>query len=237
MELSEAMTTTGAIREFADLPVSDELLYQIIDDARFAPSGGNRQPWRLIVVKDPALRSGIRDLYAEGWSEYMAHVRVGLVPFAPDEDGLWNGPAVDLSEASKMEFPNSFADNLNNVPVLLLLLVHTSGLACLDNGLGRQSFVGGGSIYPFVHNILLSARSRGVGGVMTTVICRREPQVKDLLGIPSSLSVAGLLAMGHAKKFPKKLSRNRVEEFAYVDSINGEPFRSVGFSSGNKVDP
>lgn len=225
MELSEAMTTTGAIREFVDLPVSDELLYQIIEDARFAPSGGNRQPWRLIVVKDPSLRRGIRDLYSQGWREYMAHIRLGLVPFAPDEDGTWRGPAADLAKASKMEFPNSFADHLDNVPVLLILLAHTSQLACLDNGLGRQSFVGGGSIYPFAHNLLLSARSRGIGGVMTTVICRRESQVKDLLKIPPNLSVAGLLAMGFAKKFPKRLTRNRVDEFTYVDSMYGEPLR------------
>ncbi|MBK5286974.1 MAG: nitroreductase family protein, partial [Acidimicrobiia bacterium] len=60
MDLHHALTTTGAIREFTDDPVDDATLARVLDVARFAPSGGNRQGWRVIVVKDPTIRSALR---------------------------------------------------------------------------------------------------------------------------------------------------------------------------------
>ncbi len=56
MELIDALRTTGAVRDFLDAPVPDATVYRLLDTARFAPNGGNRQAWRVIVVKDPALR-------------------------------------------------------------------------------------------------------------------------------------------------------------------------------------
>src|SRR5437764_11820888 len=86
VELRDALRTTGAIREFRPDPVPDDVLYRILDTARFAPSGGNRQGWRVVVVKDPGQRSAIRDLYLPGWYEYLAVAGVGLVPWAPVTD-------------------------------------------------------------------------------------------------------------------------------------------------------
>src|SRR5205814_8580766 len=67
VELRDALRTTGAIREFQDEPVPDEVLYRVLDTARFAPSGGNRQGWRIVVVKDREIRRRLRDLYLPGW--------------------------------------------------------------------------------------------------------------------------------------------------------------------------
>ncbi len=67
MDLEQALRTTGAVRDFEDRDVPDDVLYGILDAARFAPSGGNRQAWRVIVVKDPALRAGLGALYLSGW--------------------------------------------------------------------------------------------------------------------------------------------------------------------------
>src|ERR1039458_8805632 len=83
MELTDALRTTGSVRAFLDESVSDEVLYAILDDARFAPSGGNRQAWHVIVVKDSLRRRALRDLYLDGWHDYIAHVLAGLVPFSP----------------------------------------------------------------------------------------------------------------------------------------------------------
>ena len=69
MDLVTALTTTGAIREFTEEPVTDSDLERVLDVARFAPSGGNRQGWRVVVVKDAVVRRGLRDLYLEGWYE------------------------------------------------------------------------------------------------------------------------------------------------------------------------
>jgi nitroreductase len=224
MELTEVMRTTAAVRDFTAEPVSDEALYGVLDSARFAPSGGNRQGWSVVIVKDPALRRGLRDLYVLGWREYMAHVAIGRVPFAPGPSGSYEGPAVDLEVARRTPAPNDFADQLDQAPALLVVLANLQALAVTDNGLGRQSIVGGASIYPFTHNILLAARDRGLGGVMTTVICRQEDAVKELLGVDPELAVAGLVVLGHPVRQVTRLRREPVERFCSVDRYGGDPF-------------
>jgi nitroreductase len=87
MELIEALRTTGSIRDFSSQPVSDELIFQILDDARFAPSGGNRQAWRVIVVRDRKARLAVRDAYLEAWHDYVGHLLAGLIPFSPLASG------------------------------------------------------------------------------------------------------------------------------------------------------
>jgi nitroreductase len=224
VELYEAMRTTPATRAFLDEPVPDEVVHRILDNARFAPSGGNRQGWRVIVLKDPETRRRIRDLYILGWREYIAHVREGLVPFAPREHGRWPGPAVDLEAARATPAPNDFGDHLDTVPVLMVLAADLHVLATVDNGLDRQSIVGGGSIYPFGHNVLLAARNEGLGGVLTSVLARQEPAVREVLGLPEQYAVAGLIALGRPEKTITKLRRNPVEDFAVLDRFDGAPF-------------
>lgn len=224
MELYEAMRTTPATRAFTGEEVPDEVLYRILDHARFAPSGGNRQGWHVIVLRDPAVRHRIQELYGLGWREYLAHVDEGLVPFAPREHGRWTGPAVDLAAARAVARPHEFADRLASVPVLLLLVADLAVLACVDNGLDRQSIVGGGSIYPFGHNILLAARNEGLGGVMTSVLARQEPAVRELIGFPDGHAVAGLIALGRPTRVVRTLRRRPVEEFTTVDRFDGPAF-------------
>lgn len=224
MDFSTVIRTTGAHRDFVDEDVPDEALHQMLEAARFAPSGGNRQGWRVIVVRDPSARRRLRELYQLSWREYVAHVVEDQVPFAPGPDRRWREPAVDLEAACAIERPNDFADHLDQVPVLLLVVVDLTALAVLDNGLDRQSIVGGGSVYPFVHNVMLAARAQGYGGVMTTAICRQEEAVRELFGIPDPWAVASLVALGRPVKQLTRLRRQPVEEFTVVDRFDGDPF-------------
>lgn len=226
MELYDAMRTTPSTREFTDEPVADEVLMRMLDSARFAPNGGNRQGWRVLVLKDPAIRTRIRELYQLGWNEYVAHLREGLVPFAARDAGRWPGPAIDLAAARATPAPGEFQDNLEHVPALLLVVAELGVLATVDNGLDRQSIVGGASIYPFCHNLLLAARNEGLGGVLTTVLARQEPVVRELLGIPEGFAVAGLLAIGRPRKVITKLRRAPVEAFTTVDRFDGATFKA-----------
>ena len=223
MELAEVMRTTPATRTFTDEAVPDAVLHRILDQARFAPSGGNRQGWHVVVVEDTAVRRQLAELYQEAWREYAAHVRIGQVAFSPGSD-RYSQSWVDLDEARATPAPNPFADHLDRHPVVLVVCVELSALAVLDHGLDRQSIVGGASIYPFCHNIMLGARNEGLGGVMTTAICRREPQVADLLGIPDTHAVAALIALGHPEQVITKLRRDPVESFAVVDRFDGPAF-------------
>jgi nitroreductase len=223
MELAAAMTTTGASRAFADVPVDDQTIRIILDRARFAPSGGNRQPWRVVVVRDPRLRAEVASAYEEGWREYAAHVRAGLIPFAPGDDGIWHGPAIDLEAARATPAENPLADALARSGTLLLLFARLPDLAVLDNGLGRQSIVGGASIYPFAQNILLAARDLGLGGVLTSVVCRQEARLRPLVGADETLAIAGLIVLGVPVAPRRRLRRRPVEEFAFVDRLGGQP--------------
>jgi nitroreductase len=224
MELLEVMRSCPACREFKDDAVPDEVLYSVLDAARFAPSGGNRQAWHVIVLQDKEIRARIRELYVLAWREYMAHVQEGLVAFAPIDHGRYTGPAIDLDAARATPFPMTFSDHLDEVPVLLVVAVELAQLAIMDNGLDRQSIVGGASVYPFAHNILLAARNAGLGGVMTTALCRQEPAVKELLGIPDDYALAALLALGYPAKPPGRLKRRPVEDFATLNRLDGTAF-------------
>lgn len=224
MELDEVMRTTPATRIFAEDAVHDAVLHRVLDNARFAPSGGNRQGWRVVVIRDADTRARIRDLYRLGWQVYLTHSRGGNVPFAPGSDGRPHPPADGASTTAPVHAPDQFADHLDQVPVLLIVGVDLRALAVTDNDLDRQSIVGGASVYPFTHNLLLAARNEGLGGVMTTVICRQEPAVKELLGFPEWMAVAGLVALGVPAKVITRLRRRPVAEFTTVDRLDGPAF-------------
>lgn len=224
MELREAMRTSGAVRAFTDDPVADEVLARVLDEARFAPSGGNTQPWTVIVLRDPEIRRAIRDLSVLGWREYVAQARAGVRPFAPGGDGRWHGPAIDLDEAAATPAPMSFVDNLDQAPVLLILCARLTALAVTDIELERQSIVGGASVYPFAQNLLLAARAEGLGGVLTTFLVRREPAAAKLLAVPPDHAIAAVIALGYPERRATKLTRRPVEEFARVDAFDGAAF-------------
>lgn len=227
MELRDALRGTGAARQFTDDAVPDEVIHRILDTARFAPSGGNRQGWRVIVVKDPAIRTGIRDLYLPGWGEYLAQMQAGLTPFAPVTDAQAEAAAIERAHSSTpphIGASSEFAAHIDEVPVLLVLLADLRVLAAVDKDLDRYTLVGGASIYPFAWSILLSARDEGLGGVITTMPIRREPELKALLSAPDELAVAGVIALGRPVHQPTRLKRGAVESFTTVDRSTGAAF-------------
>jgi len=223
--VTEAMRTTASTREFTDRAVDDATLHRILDAARFAPSGGNRQPWTVLVIRDPEVRTRLAALAQAGWNEYVGYLGAGLVPFAIGDDGIWpDPPRIDLETAAATPAPNPMLDAILEVPALLVVLADLTKLAVLDGGIGRHSIVGGGSVYPFVQNLLLAARAEGLGGVMTTFLCRREAETRALLGFPEHVGVAAMVVLGEPVKQVTRLRRRPVEEFTHVDHWDGEPF-------------
>src|SRR5262249_29254284 len=134
-------------------------------------------------------------------------------------------PDIDLDAARATPKPAAFVDDLDQVPALLVIGAHLPSLAVLDWGLPRQSIVGGGSVYPFVQDLLLAAREAGLGGVMTPFLCRQEEAARPVLGLPSDVGIAALVALGVPDRFPSKLTRRPVDEFTTVDRFDGEAFR------------
>jgi nitroreductase len=233
MDLIDTLRSTGAARQFHPEPVSDEVLARLLDTARFAPSGGNRQGWRVIVVKDPATREQLRDLYLTGWYEYLAMGSAGLVPWAPVTDREAEAAAIarapELAAAAAAADQPGFAESLDTAPALLVVLADLSCLAAVDRDLPRYTLVGGASIYPFVWSLLLAARTEGLGGVMTTMPVRREDDMRALFGIPDTVAVAALVVLGRPVAQPGRLRRSAVGSFAWVDRYEGE---ALGGASG-----
>ncbi len=225
MDLDQALRTTGAVRDFSERPVPDEVVHHILNTARYAPSGGNRQAWHVILVKDPEIRVRLRDLYLRGWYEYLAVTAAGLVPWAPATDREAERAALANSTRIAEEAgagPGGFAEHLDRVPVMLVLLADLHGLAAVDRDLDRYTLVGGASIYPFVWSILLAAHEAGLGGVITTMMVRSEDEVHSLLNVPPDWAVAGTLLLGYPSGSPAtRLRRRPVDQFTTVDTFGG----------------
>lgn len=218
-DLVETLRTTAAARDFLPDPVADDVLVRILDTARFAPSGGNRQGWRVVVVKDATKRRTLRDLYLPGWYEYLAMRAAGLTPWAPITDR----DAEREAAASARPIGDGFAEHLDEVPVLLALFADLRALAAVDRDGDRYPFAGGASVYPFAWNLLLAARAEGLAGVITTMAIREEHAVRTLLGAPTELALAALIALGRPVKQVTKLTRASVASFTTIDSIGGPP--------------
>ena len=227
LDLVETLRSTGAARQFEPEPVGDDVVYRILDTARFAPNGGNRPAWRVVVVKDSAVRRALRDLYLPPWYEYLAMGGAGLVPWAPLGDRAAEDAAVSAGAAGAAAAGAAspgFAERFDAVPVVLVLLADLRRLVATDRDLGRYTLVAGASIYPFAWSILLAARAEGLGGVMTTMHGRVEPEVKELLQVPEHLAVAAVLALGRPVHQPHRLRRQPVDSFATVDAADGPAF-------------
>lgn len=231
MELTEALRTTGSIRDFTDQPVDDAVLTRVLDTARFAPSGANAQAWRVVVLKDRDIRRRLRDLYLRGWRDYLAMLAGGLRPWAPTNDRDAEARALQ-ADGGPTGGGAGFAERFDEAPVLLALFADLSLLAAVDRDAARYTFAGGASIYPFAWSILLAAHEEGLGGVLTTMPIREEDQVKTLLGAPDPLALAAVLALGYPLRRPRRLTRAPVGTFATVDSVDGAPFGADGRAPG-----
>lgn len=218
-DLLQTLQTTGAVRDFLPDPVDDQTLARILDSARFAPSGGNRQGWRVVVVKDRAKREALRDLYLPGWYEYLAMRAAGLTPWAPVTDRDKEREAV----AAARPVGDGFPEHLHEVPALLAVFADLRALAAVDRDGDRYQFAGGASIYPFVWSILLAAREEGLAGVITTMPVREEHAVRALFDAPDELALAAVVALGTPVTQPTRLTRAAVADFTTVDSLAGPP--------------
>ncbi len=206
-DLDTVMRTTFACREWTDDPVTDEEIEEIVDLARFAPSGGNRQPNRLVAVRDPETKRAIRLASEPVMRVYFQQTMAGEAP--------WNTihpTSVDLDEHWISDGTFDFVSFIEKAPVLLVVGCDLSVVASFDSRLDRVGVISGASIYPFAWSLLLAARSRGLGGVMTTMAAGSESDVQHLLGFPPHVAVAAVLPIGRPVKQLTKLRRAPVSD-------------------------
>lgn len=221
MELYDVMRTTFSARDFTDDPLPDETLYKILDHARFASSGGNRQGWHVIIIRDPNTRAQLSVLTEPAAKRYIAQTQAGESP--------WNSvdpTSVSAETIAQTPAPERLTEPVRQAAVVLLVCVDLKLVASIDQNLERVGVISGGSIYPFVWNILLAARHEGYGGTLTTLAVAQEPKIQELLGIPSHVAVAAVIPMGKPVRQLTRLRRGAVSEFTHVERWDGAPLQA-----------
>lgn len=216
MDLYDVMRTAFAAREFTGDPLPDATLSRILDHARFAPSGGNRQGWRVVVVRDPVTREKLAALTVPAAKRYTAQLQAGENPWNTVDPSTVDAAAVE--RAAPMP---RLLEPVLKAAAVLVVCVDLKVVAATDQYLDRVGIVGGASVYPFAWNILLAARREGFGGNITTLAVAQEPALKALLGIPSHVAVAAVVPLGRPARQLTKLRRKPVEAFATLERFDG----------------
>jgi nitroreductase len=220
MDLYEVMRTTAAVREFTDDPLPDDVLHTILDNARFAPSGGNRQGTRIVIVRDTATRERLVEITKPGARRYHAQRHAGETPWSAYAESR-----VTDEEVDRTPVPATVIEPVRKAAVVLVVCVDLRAVAALDKDLDRVGMVAGASVYPFVWNVLLAARNEGFGGTITTMAVAEEPALKELLGIPDPYAVAAVVPLGKPVKQLTKLTRAEVGELTHLEHWKGGPLQ------------
>lgn len=181
------LTTTRAVRKRLDLtrPVPRDVILECLRVATQAPTGGNSQPWRWVVVDDPDRRKGLAELYRRSFEPYMAGQRA-LIESAGDDAPPKADQIVDSSQ--------HLADNLEHVPVHVIpcLLSRLPERPSAAEAAGLY-----GSILPAAWSFMLALRSRGLGSAWTTLHLAYEADAAELLGIPPTVTQAALIPVAY----------------------------------------
>lgn len=210
VDIYEAMRTQRAVRRLKLDPIPEAVLQRILQAATWAPSGGNAQPWRVIVVRDVAKRAKLGDLYRPQWKRYEAGARKAIEhltgeALARQERAL--GAAIHLGE------------HFGEAPAILVFCFNPDNMAITDAHLNRPTVVGGGSVYPAVQNAMLACRVEGVGCTLTTLLCFCEDEVKALLDIPEDWYTCAFVPIGYPVLGGYGLTyRRSVSKLAYFDA-------------------
>lgn len=204
--LFEIIHTTRSMRRLKPDPVPDALIERILEAGTAAPSGGNMQRWRFLVVKDPKVKEAVARYYRRAWSE---QVRPRYAAGAP-------APGVSADRFQRMlGAAQHLADHLHEAPVWII--------ACL---VGPPSPTAGSSIYPSVQNMLLAARALGLGATLTTLYLAFKKEVEAELGLPDDAHSYALLPIGWPLGRFGPVGRQPVGEIAFQDRW-GQPYRGV----------
>ena len=185
--LLDGLMTNRAMRRYSDEPVSDEDIWTCLQAAVQAPSGGNIQPYQFVIVQEPEQKQRLADIYRRGWRRYEPAI-------APTE---FPNDAVREGWEKNNKATVHLAENLEHVPVLMLLLMPSISMTIHDDEGPMPVGPTHASVYPAIQNFMLAARSLGLGTALTTLHRIYEDDVRELIGIPDRYEVLALLPLGH----------------------------------------
>ena len=198
MDVLEAIKTTRSMRRLdPGRPVTDDELKVLIDAATRGPAGGGNERARFLVVRDPELKQKLAAIYRKAAVVVLAQY---------EEEAKTNERAARMLKSAW-----HLADHMGEAPALVRVTAR-----------GRRGSVES-SVYPGVQNLMLAARSLGLGTTLTTIHQLHEDEVKQLLGIPDDQLTFALIPVGHPLGRWGEARRLPVEEVAYWDRWGNPP--------------
>jgi nitroreductase len=190
------------VRKRLDLerPVERQVVLDCLRVATQAPSGGNTQPWRWLVVDDPEVRAGLADIYRTGYGPYIEMQKAAVVAAGGDENN------------AILRSSDYLAEHLHEVPVHVI--------PCLLSRLPERPTTADtagfyGSILPAVWSFMLALRSRGLGSAYTTLHLQHEREAAELLGVPDTVTMVALLPVAHVSGDFRPADRKPIENVTY----------------------
>jgi nitroreductase len=209
--LFEIIHTTRSMRRLKTDPVPDELIRKILEAGVSAPSGGNMQRWRFLVVKDPKVKEAVAVYYRRAWNEYVGPTYRSGAP----------APGASPERFQRMlDAAQYLADHLHEAPVWIVACLEGVGVH------GVPTYWSGSSIYPAVQNMLLAARALGLGATLTTLYLRYHQEVEAALGLPPDAHSYALLPIGYPMGRFGPVGRVPLGEVVYQDGW-GQPYRPL----------
>jgi nitroreductase len=203
-DLFEIMRTTRSMRRLKPDPVPDDLIRKVLEAGTCAPSGGNMQRWRFLVVKDPVIKQTVGAVYKRAWDEIVS----------PRYHSREPAPGTTLARFTRMlDAAQYLADHIHEAPVWIV--------PCMGGGAGTRT--SGSSIYPAVQNMLLAARALGLGATLTTLYLNFEKEVDAAFGLPGDMHTYALLPIGYPMGRFGPVRRVPLDEIVYQDRW-GQPF-------------
>ena len=208
-DVFEIMRTTRAMRRLKPDPVPDDLVKRILEAGLCAANGGNNQTWRFLVIKDTEIKRAVQVHYARAYKAWIEPMYANSAP--PP------GSSVEkyARQHSAVEY---LTEHFHEAPVWIV--------ACIDHGDGTPNRHSGASIYPAVQNMLLAARSLGLGATLTTRHLFYEDDSEKALGLPPGVHSYAILPIGYPLGNFGPVKRGPLDDVVYLDRWN-EPYDAI----------
>ena len=205
-DLFEIINTTRSMRRLKPDPVPNEVIRKILEAGVCAPSGGNMQRWRFLVIRDRKIKETVGALYKRAWNDRVApRYRAGEP--AP---GMSREQFLRLLAAAEY-----MAAHIHEAPVWI-------GPSLEGEAPMRWS---GSSLYPAVQNMLLAARALGLGATLMTLHLVFEKEAEAAMGLPPNFHSYALLPIGYPTGRFGPVRRVPLADVVYEDRW-GQPFQS-----------
>lgn len=196
MDAIEAMESCRAMRYLKPDPVPEEILEKLVYAATRASNPGNSQGWDFVILRDARKKTEIRKA-----------LETTMGPAIENLDG-----GGDPVQERVLAGASHLIRHLDEVPALIFVC----GRPVYPPGAPNEQMIWS-ALYPAAQNLVVAARSLGLGSTFTTFHMAAEGAVRETLGIPDDVRIAVTLAVGYPDRPFGPLARKPVEEVLHWD--------------------